>query len=61
MNLKGLCGITFVLLFLVIKIYFGRDNILPLLISLHIVPPLTVIKLLIRPGQTEKLPRQTAV
>lgn len=53
-NLKGLCGITLVLLYLITQIYFEKDNTIPLLVLLHIIPPLTVIKLLNRPRQAEK-------
>lgn len=61
-NLKGLCGITLVLLYLITQIYFERDNTISLLVFLHIIPPLAVIKLLSQPRQTEKkqqISRQT--
>ena len=53
-NLKGLCGITLVLLYLIAQIYFEKDNTIPLFVFWHIIPPLTVIKLLNRPRQAEK-------
>ncbi len=61
MNLRDLCGITFILLYVIIKIYFGRDNILPLFIFLLIVPLLTVIKFFIQAKQHKKAQQQTAL
>lgn len=61
-NLKELCCITLVLLYLIVQIYLEKDNTIPLLVLLHIIPPLTVIKLLSRPRQAEKtqqIARQT--
>lgn len=62
-NLKGLCGITLVLAYLIAQIYFEKDNTIPLLVFLHIIPSLTVIKLLSHPKQapkkTQQISRQT--
>ena len=54
-NLKELCCITLVLLYLIVQIYLEKDNTIPLLVLLHIILPLTVIKLLSRPRQAEKM------